>query len=240
MFSIYYVTDNLDIEWSKNVLYSWAMSMTFRPLPAFKNRTDLHLSRKLWHCLGVLTILVVYRSVSRPVALQLIALATVVFVSLDILRLFLPGLNRQLTKLFRPFMRSHEQNALAGTTFLLLGVLTITAFFPKSIVMLSLLFLAIADPLASFVGILYGKDKILGHKSLQGTAAAFVACSLIAATYFLIFGWMTDRIIIVSLLAGVIGAASELVPIFKFDDNLTFPIVSSSLLHLLFWVFGGF
>lgn len=209
-------------------------------LPSLKRRTDLHISRKLWHCLGVLAILAIYRAVSRPVALQLISVATIVFVTSDVVRLFFPPLNRQLTKLFRPFMRDHEQHALAGTTFLLIGVLIIIALFPKPIVMLALLFLAIADPLASFVGILYGRDKILGHKSLQGTGAAFVACSLIALIYFYAHGWMTDRIIIVSLLAGVIGAGSELIPIFKIDDNLTFPIVCSSLLHALFWVFGGF
>ncbi len=137
-------------------------------------------------------------------------------------------------------MREHERHGFAGTTYLLLGVLIIIAFFPKPVCILSLLFLAVADPLASLVGILYGKDKICGPKSLQGSSAAFSACTVIAGIYFFTHHLMIDRLVIVSLLAGVIGAISELIPIFNIDDNLTFPIVSSGFLHALFWLFGGF
>ncbi len=37
-----------------------------------------------------------------------------------------------------------------------------------------------------------------------------------------------------SLLAGVAGSLSELVPIGKLDDNLTFPVLSSVLIWILF------
>lgn len=51
---------------------------------------------------------------------------------------------------------------------------------------------------------------------------------------------MIDRILIVSILSGLIGAFAELIPIFKLDDNFTFPVVSSIGLWLLFYLFGGF
>ncbi len=206
----------------------------------FKQRTDLHLVRKVWHVAGVLGLVIVYNLISRPFALQLISLVTVAFVTCDVLRQFFPKLNQGLLFFFHPFMREHERNQLAGTTYLLLGVLIIMAFFPQAIVTLSLLFLAIADPLASLVGILYGRDKILNQKSFQGTLAAFAACTLISALYFYFQNWMTERFVIVSLLGGGIGAFAELVPFFNIDDNLTFPVISSILLFILFWIFGGF
>jgi dolichol kinase len=51
---------------------------------------------------------------------------------------------------------------------------------------------------------------------------------------------MLDRVIVVSLLAGLIGALAELVPIAKLDDNFTLPVMSSLGLYILFYLFGLF
>jgi diacylglycerol kinase (CTP) len=212
-------------------------SLPHRPL---KRRSDMHVPRKVWHAVGVIIMLIIYNHITRAASLTAMGVGTLLFVGLDIGRQYSGGINRALMVIFHPFMREHERYRLAGTTYLWVGVLLVVALFPPAIVNLSLLFLAVADPLASVVGILYGRDKILGQKSLQGTGAAFLACTLIAAVYFYAQHWMTERIVIVSLLAGVIGAAAELVPVMDFDDNLTFPLVSSSLLFGLFWIFGGF
>lgn len=204
-----------------------------------KTKADIHLARKIWHFGGVLTIVAIYRSLPRESALVTALVATFLFVSLDILRHSFPKLNEVLFTVFRPFMREHERHRPAGTSYLLIGMTLIVFLFSKHVVTLSLLFLAVADPLASFVGLKYGRDKIIGQKSLQGTAAAFFVCMFISAFYFFSFNLMTERILIVSVLAGLIGAISELVPIWKLDDNFTFPVMSSFLLWLLFLVFGG-
>lgn len=208
-------------------------------MKTFKQRSDIHWARKTWHFLGVLSILLIFENVSRPVALFSSALAMLLFVSLDIARQFNPRLNDTLLIFFRPFIREHERNNIAGTSYLLTGVFIIIVLFPRDIVTLALLFLAVADPLASLVGVTMGRDKILGQKSLQGTMAAFFACTFLAAAFYYAKGLMVERIIIVSILSGLIGAISELLPIGKLDDNFTFPVVSSSLLYLLLWLFGG-
>lgn len=208
-------------------------------MTAFKQRSDIHWARKIWHFLGVIAILVIFHNVSRPMALILITATMLAFVSLDVARQFSPRLNEILLVFFRPFIREHERQSLAGTSYLLVGVFIIIVFFPKDIVTLALLFLAVADPLASLVGLRMGKDKIIGQKSLQGSMAAFFACTILAAGFFYSRGLMTERIMIVSLLSGLIGAISELIPVGKLDDNFTFPVVSSSLLYLLLWLFGG-
>ncbi|MCB0365686.1 MAG: hypothetical protein H6624_18680 [Bdellovibrionaceae bacterium] len=205
-----------------------------------KQRSDVHLARKIWHFTGVIFILVVYHNVSRAMALQLMTFSACLFIVLDILRGYFPVVNQVLMSVFHPIMREHERNALAGTTYLLSGTFIVMFLFPKTIVTLALLFLAMADPLAGYVGVLYGRDKIIGQKSLQGFVAAFVCCTLIAATYYLSHNMMTDRILIVSILSGLVGAFAELIPIFKLDDNFTFPIVSSTFLWGLFYLFGGF
>jgi dolichol kinase len=205
-----------------------------------KQRSDIHLARKIWHFLGVLLILVIYHNVSRSMALQLITFFTCLFVVFDIMRSYFPDVNNFLVSIFYAFMREHERNSLAGTTYLLSGTFLIMFLFPKPIVTLALMFLAVADPLAGYVGVLYGKDKIMGEKSLQGFVTAFICCSVIAGFFFFVHKIMIDRILIVSILSGLIGAFAELIPIFKLDDNFTFPVVSSVGLWLLFYLFGGF
>jgi len=203
----------------------------------FKNRSDLHIARKIWHMAGVFTLFAGWSYFPYWLSMTLLIGAWVLFVPVDILRQKNRHINQNLTRLFRPIMRSTELNKLAGTTYLLTGVILIALFFNKGVVGLSLLFLAFADPIASYIGIKYGKDKIFGHKSVQGFIAAFVVCA--AACYiFLFYNQVHEHLLIASLLAGLVGALSELIPLWKLDDNLTMPVLSSLGLSILFYFFS--
>jgi diacylglycerol kinase (CTP) len=204
----------------------------------FKVRSDLHLTRKVWHVLTVLMMSYIYAMVDRKTSLQILAVAMLFFIGLDVIRLRYEFLNRIAIKVFGMVMRRNELNAPAGTTYLLSGVFIIVAIFPHEVVLLTLLFLALADPIASYFGIRFGKDKIINNKSLQGTLAAFVVCTLISYIYFQKKGLLLDRILLASLISGIIGALSELLPIRKMDDNLTFPILCSFALFAMFNIFS--
>lgn len=173
-------------------------------------------------------------------ALQTLALVSAISIFIDVFRQRSESFNKVVLQIMSPVMRESERSGIAGTTYLLLGVLIIVAIFPPSIVMLSLLFLAIADPVASYYGIRYGRDKLIGRKSLQGSMAAFFVSMLIAAIYFFTQNMMTERILIVSILAGLIGAIAEITPVGDLDDNLVLPVVSSCLLWVVYFFFGGF
>lgn len=208
-------------------------------LSGLKNRSDLHVARKIWHMSGVFTMFAAWTFLPYWVSMTLLIVGWLLFVPADFLRQKNPQINRSLMSVFRPIMRSNELNRLAGTTYLITGTLLITIFFNKGVVALSLLFLAFADPIASYIGIKYGKDKLFGHKSVQGFVAAFVVCAVLCYT-FLFYNQVQDYILIVSLLAGLIGALAELIPLAKLDDNFTMPVVSSIGLSILFYFFGYF
>lgn len=170
----------------------------------------------------------------------ILTISVLLFVPVDFLRLRYPALNDWLVHAFKPIMRTHEIHKIAGTTYLLIGVCVVVAIFPPSVVALTLLFLAFADPIASVIGIKYGKDKIFGHKSIQGFMAAFAVCAVLTAIYLASKSIMLDRVIVISLVAGLIGALAELVPIGKMDDNFTLPVLSATGLYILFYLFGLF
>ncbi|WP_340598574.1 diacylglycerol/polyprenol kinase family protein [Bdellovibrio sp. GT3] len=176
----------------------------------------------------------------EKVSLTLLVVAWILFVPFDFLRHRYPALNDIAVHAFKPIMRQSEVKKLAGTTFLLTGVLIVYVIFPRPIVALTLLFLAFADPIASYFGILYGKDKIFGHKSIQGFMAAFFVCMGLTLVFLLYHNYLTDRVIVISLLAGLVGAFAELIPVGKLDDNLTLPLMSAVGLSILFYFFGFF
>ncbi len=169
--------------------------------------------------------------------MSLLVIGWIAFVPADVLRLKNPELNLKLTQMFKLIMRQNELDRLAGTTYLITGTILVAMLFPKSIVAISLLFLAFADPIASYVGIRYGKDKIFGHKSVQGFIAAFVVCGVLTYT-FLYLNNVSEYILIVSLLSGLVGALAELIPVAKLDDNFTMPVLSSLGLYIIFYLFN--
>ena len=105
--------------------------------------------------------------------------------------------------------------------------------FPAKVVTLSLLMLAIGDPVCNIIGIKYGKDKLIGSKSFQGTIAGFIACTIVSVIYFKLMNIMTSKLLLASVLSGFIGAFAEVIPI-DIDDNFVIPIVSAILLWGLF------
>ena len=205
-----------------------------------RSKSDLHLARKIWHFTGIIGMILIYNYFGTRQSWWILLALAAFFFPLDWLRQNRPGLNQATMKVFGPVMRQHESKAFSGLSYLLLGGILLLAFFERHVITLSLLFLAIGDPLASYVGIRFGRDRILGNKTLQGTLAAFFACSAIAGTYYYLNGIMTERLLIVAPISGVIGAATELIPIGKLDDNLTCPVLSAVGLTALFYLYGGF
>ena len=218
----------------------WSSQSEVVEVWSLKVRSDLHLARKAYHFFGVCIIIALYQVLTREQGLYAICVSTLVFLFIDFLRLRIPFVNRLAYATFGPFLRKEEMKKFSAMSYLLGGALLVIVFFPRPVGLLAFLFLAIGDPVSSIVGILYGKDKILGNKSMQGTLAGFIVCTFISILYFQATGIMMDRLILVGLLGGLIGAFCELVPIWKMDDNFTIPVLSATLLYVMFLLFGGF
>jgi dolichol kinase len=205
-----------------------------------KQKHDVHWGRKIWHSAGISFMILSYNFWGERIAWFGLGLTSLAVVPVDLLRQTNPRLNKIVLRYFSPIMRRHEAHAVSGMSYLLVGTIILLAFFSHHIINIALLFLAFGDPIASYFGIRFGKDKIIGNKTLQGTVAAFVVCTLIAGLYYYFNNIMLERLWIVAPLSGLIGALAELVPVGKLDDNFTFPVVSAICLWGLFQLFGGF
>jgi dolichol kinase len=191
-------------------------------------RSDLHLLRKLWHITtGSLGLFFFTRSPQDQQfwAFLVLGIALSGFIT-DITRARSPKLNLIIIKCMGPLMRRSEREGLTGLPFYALGVSLSLFFYSRDIAILSVMFLVFSDPLSSFFGVLYGKDKILPNKSLQGAVAGFFTCYLISLFYAMNHATLGNHILIFAVISGMIGALSELVSAFNIDDNLTIPVLS--------------
>lgn len=205
-----------------------------------KALADVHLARKITHVSGILLMVLIHSLAPLWVTWVGFASIGIPMIIFDIIRLKNEKLKALAIKLFGAIMRRRELNHLSGTTYLFIGTFIILIFFKNEIITLALLFLAFGDPIASFVGVQYGSIKILGKKSLQGSLAAFLICTIIAAIFFSYKNILVDHLLVASLLAGIIGSLSELVPIGPIDDNCTQPVLNAIGISGLFYLFGGF
>ena len=198
-------------------------------------RSDLHILRKLWHIsTGSLGLFLFLRSNEETNlwASIIMAIAIAGF-AIDMLRSKVKALNNFVLLVMGPLMRRSEREGVSGLPFYALGSSLSLFFYHKDIAVLSIMFLVFSDPLSSFFGVLYGKDKILPNKSLQGAVAGFFTCYLITLFYSINITTLSTDILVFSIVAGVIGSASELISAFNIDDNLTIPVVSGLGMTLL-------
>jgi diacylglycerol kinase (CTP) len=206
-------------------------------------RSDLHLLRKLWHIsTGSLGLYFFMRSPESTQywAFLVLGIAIAGFL-IDLLRARSCKMNECVIKIMGPLMRRSEKEGISGLPFYALGVSLSLFFYQRDIATVSIMFLVFSDPLSSFFGVLYGKDKIVPNKSLQGAVAGFFTCYLITLFYAMNTTTLGTHILVFAIVAGVIGSASELVSAFNIDDNLTIPVLSGlgmTLLNQYVQVFG--
>lgn len=204
---------------------------------ALAGRSDLHILRKLWHVSAGLIAIFMYYSLEAPIA----AFGWAAFIigllgfSLDFLRLKNQEFNQFAVRVFGPILRKSELESFSGLPFYAMGVAISIFFYHEHIAMLSILFLVIADPIASLVGVKFGKEQILPNKSLQGTLACFFTCYFIifAYTFNVVESVNANSLMIFALFGALTGALGELFSAFNIDDNITIPVVGGAGLTIL-------
>lgn len=209
-------------------------------------RSDLHLARKAWHMLmGLFMVATYLAGLTRQEGVQILGAFLVLTLILETARLQSPSLNEKVVRMWGPLMRSCERDTYSGTPYYIAASLIAIAIFPRTIAALSIVFLAVGDPLASLFGILYGDRSVRfsNGKSLIGTAAGMIACAIAAALFLSVLnhtqnmGLSFDHLVILSITGGIAGGGAELLPM-EVDDNFAIPVVSGFVLWIAYMVLG--
>jgi len=201
------------------------------------SRDEIHALRKTWHVLGGLVLALGYEvlGITHREAILISGGLFGFFSLMEIARRYFPHLNELLVIFWRPFIRKHEVTFCSGMFYFSAGTLCITTMFSKSIVMLSLMYLALGDPLASLLGILFKSStraRLPWGKSLVGTLGMCVVCAVVGYCFLMnagVKGWAS---LWIACSSGVVASLAELYA--PLDDNFVIPISSALALWLGF------
>lgn len=190
--------------------------------------------------MGVVIVFIYAGGMPKVVAVATLLTAFSVFTTIEVLRLRMSSVNKVAIKVLKPIMRQNEVEKISGTPFYVGAVLLSIIVFPKTIAILSILFLAVGDPVSSIFGILYGNKSIRfkNGKSLIGTFAGMFVCFLIASIY-LYYGDQLplSTAIVIALAGGIAGGGAEMIPL-EIDDNFSIPIISGLAMWFIYIVTG--
>lgn len=187
-----------------------------------------HLGRKVYHLAGGLGLLSLYFVLNRDRALLFYAGLFLLVLTLDLIRLNVPSMNRFVLTKFGSFIRASEAHRLTGTASYVLGIGLSLFLYRTDIAAAAICFLAFGDVAATTVGERYGRTKI-GNKSLEGSLA-FLAAAAAAGLLLPLAGIHIVPGVI--LFGAIVAAGVELLPL-PVNDNLVIPLVSGGVMTLV-------
>ncbi|MBI4540342.1 MAG: hypothetical protein HY704_12635 [Gemmatimonadetes bacterium] len=158
--------------------------------------------------------------IARETALGLLGAALIVLFAADLVRLASPAANLLFFRTFAPLVSPREARRIASSTWYALGVWLAIALYPRQIAIASILALAVADPVAGYVGRRWGKRPLGRDGTLEGSAAFLLACALAFAPF-------TDPFR--AALAAAATSGAERLPRIL-DDNVTIPLAAGAAL----------
>ena len=188
-----------------------------------------HIGRKLYHLFGGLGLLSLYYILGRRNALICYGVMALAVLVIDITRLRVPAINQYIQTHFSSFIRKNEANKLTGTAPYVLGIGLTLLLYRTDIATAAICFLAFGDVSATAVGERYGRTKISGEKSLEGTLA-FVAAAVLSGVLLNLAGIHLIHGLIIA--GALVAAGVELLPI-RVNDNLVIPVASGGAMELI-------
>lgn len=202
-------------------------------------------TRNLFHIGNGVMAAALYTAIDdRMVMLTIAAAYLVVMASMEITRRFSDRVNQLLVdKVFASIARPSEAWRInSATWFGFAIVLMLAAGFPRLSCVAAVLTLGIGDPMAALIGKRWGKHKLVGPKSLEGTLAFALSSALLVTAWLSIFmgaslvpgggtGAVLAAALPIALTAGVAGALAELYS-HKLEDNFAIPLAVAAATSL--------
>ena len=161
---------------------------------------------------------------SKIEALMVLGPITSFAIIIEYLRINSVSVKKIFDSYFFTMLRNHEKSGkYTGATWVFIASTISIAVFPKEIAIISLIFMAIGDTTAGFIGRKVGRIKFY-NKTLEGSLAGFIVCLI---TGLLMDLDLNNFVIIVGAFSAMV---IELIPV-SIDDNFTIPLFSGTIMY---------
>lgn len=189
-----------------------------------------NLARSLFHCMSATAVLLMIEFVPAFSWMFWIALAYFVFCwGTEGLKLMSPEMKAKVMKMFAPIAHPHEYDKINSATWYGVALLMLSLMPTPVLGIIAVAVLGFADPAAAMVGRKWGKIRLPGNRTLEGSLGFFVTGTLAASAALAVFhpiGDLTTTLLVAGT-ASACGALGELAGSFP-DDNLTIPMASAA------------
>lgn len=160
-------------------------------------------------------------------AAVVLAAATTVALSIEMLRRASAGFGRRFVRTLSPMLRDREGVRLTGATTLSVGYTLAATLLPGTPALAGILYAGVADAAAAVVGRRWGRRRFPGGKSVEGSLVFFLVAMVIGAALPI-----PDLDLAMAALAALILMIIE-APTLRVDDNLYLPIAGAAVVLLL-------
>jgi acyl phosphate:glycerol-3-phosphate acyltransferase len=180
--------------------------------------------RKIIH-LGAISIPIGYFFLGSTITIIALALALVVALMLDYIRIYGSKQSRRFIRRYLGIMiRPSEKRGLVGATYIVTGSILTILLFDKPIAIAAISFIVVGDAAGAIIGRQWGRIRFRS-KSLEGSVSFFLACFLVGLLIPGIPFW-------VKVMGALIATIVEAITL-HIDDNLAVPVTSAALMQVI-------
>lgn len=179
--------------------------------------------RKCIHLIG-LVVPLIYWVTSKRVVLLFLGTFLFIFLISELYRIKFGMPIKEADVYVRPLIRPQERRGMGAHVFFAAGAFVTVLAYPKDIAIAAMFVAVIADGAAAVVGRRWGRHRLVGKKTLEGTLALF-SVAIVTATFIFVAGFRLPfyTSAVLSLAGAITAACIELLPL---NDNLTIPIAT--------------
>lgn len=153
--------------------------------------------------------------------------------TMEIMRRRSDGANARIMRVFSPVAHPHEWHRVNSATWYVSALFLLSVFAPPLGAEVGVVVLALADPVAAFVGRRIGRTRLRHNRSLEGSLAFFAAAAVGAFAVLAVFHPMAlPSALALTAAAAAVGAVVELFST-RLDDNFTIPVSVATALAVL-------
>ncbi|KAL0225345.1 hypothetical protein RCL1_003257 [Eukaryota sp. TZLM3-RCL] len=212
------------------------LSVLFMLSPSFIHHTLVHrkvlseLRRKGFHINGLLYpslyyIFLKYKRVTKSEAVLIVAIISIGLSLFEALRIAFPRFNILMFHLLKKIMRKKESRSVTGLFFFTMGTLLTILLFAPPYAILGCVDVVVGDLSAALVGVTYGKTRLRGKKTVEGTLGCFFCCWFFCTIVLISFLHSSlDHALIIALSSAFFATIAELFADVHLDDNLIMPV----------------
>jgi glycerol-3-phosphate acyltransferase PlsY len=176
-------------------------------------------------------IIVFYAFFSKSFMLYLIGGVGMIFIIMDLIRLYKARVNQFFQEKLKAMYREGERKSFSSMTSYLVACFICILLFEKEIAITVIIFVTFGDLFGKLFGLAFGKHPLF-HKTIEGSSAylgCMIICVYILAPFFATPTW-------VLILGGIVAPIIECLPV-KMNDNFTVPLISGALMTaILFFI----